>query len=577
MFILPPSLLEESILLDVIEYLPAGVFCKDADDNFRFVIWNAEMERIFSNDRRDMLGKNDYDFFEKEEANYYRQTDEKVMDGDKVVHIGRENVTTNSGIIIAHTIKVPVTLNDGRRLLLGIIEDISENENNKEKIFNYQFHLEQLVEEKTLELKQLAQTDLLTNLSNRRFFYETLETLLINNKSYTLIYLDLDRFKLINDTFGHNLGDIVLREIGIRLSSILDYFVSVGRIGGDEFALLIDNSINKNIDDICEIIFDLIIEPIIIENRIYKISCAMGLSNYPDDAKNAKQLLQFADNAMYFVKQKHTKKPYAYFNSIMHLNSKKEFEIEQAFYYAFLNKEFEIYYQPQYNIHSSNISGCEALIRWNSEILNNISPEIFIPASEISGDIHRITEFVISQVCKDLDFLKKYFNTDFNVSINLSTFNMDSGLLNRILEKTTKYNIDTSKITLEIVENNELASSDEILITLNNLRNAGFKISIDDFGTGYSSLSYLSKFDLDEVKIDKSFIQDYKDKKKATVIEAITAISNVYGYNIVAEGVETIEQLEYLKKIGIHSCQGYLFDKPMPFKNLLEKFHHQKK
>ena len=123
----------------------------------------------------------------------------------------------------------------------------------------------------------------------------------------------------------------------------------------------------------------------------------------------------------------------------------------------------------------------------------------------------------------------------------------------------------------------ELASSDEILITLNNLRNAGFKISIDDFGTGYSSLSYLSKFDLDEVKIDKSFIQDYKDKKKATVIEAITAISNVYGYNIVAEGVETIEQLEYLKKIGIHSCQGYLFDKPMPFKNLLEKFHHQKK
>lgn len=148
---------------------------------------------------------------------------------------------------------------------------------------------------------------------------------------------------------------------------------------------------------------------------------------------------------------------------------------------------------------------------------------------------------------------------------------MDLGLADRIIEKTKRYNLNTNKITLEIVENNELEFSNEILETLNNLKNAGFKISIDDFGTGYSSLSYLSKMNLDEIKIDKSFIQNYEDKKKSTIIEAIYAISRVYEYKIVAEGVETIDQLEYLKEIGIQICQGYLFDKPMPFHKLLEK------
>lgn len=255
----------------------------------------------------------------------------------------------------------------------------------------------------------------------------------------------------------------------------------------------------------------------------------------------------------------------------MHLNSKKEFEIEQALYYAFLNKELEVYYQPQYDINSRKIVGCEALIRWYSKTLKNVSPEVFIPASIVSGDICKITEFVISQVCKDLHFLKENYEVDFDISINLSTYDMDLGLADRIIEKTKRYNLNTNKITLEIVENNELEFSNEILETLNNLKNAGFKISIDDFGTGYSSLSYLSKMNLDEIKIDKSFIQNYEDKKKSTIIEAIYAISRVYEYKIVAEGVETIDQLEYLKEIGIQICQGYLFDKPMPFHKLLEK------
>ena len=165
-----------------------------------------------------------------------------------------------------------------------------------------------MIEEKTSELKKLAQTDLLTNLSNRRYFNEILDEQLQTNKSYTLIYLDLDRFKLINDSFGHDLGDFVLKEIGLRLSTILNYFVCIGRIGGDEFALLVENNTENDIDKICERIHDLIIEPIRIENRIYKISCSMGLVCYPADASNAKQLLQFADNAMYFVKKKSQKK-----------------------------------------------------------------------------------------------------------------------------------------------------------------------------------------------------------------------------------------------------------------------------
>ena len=567
-FHLPPSLLDESLLLDIIEYLPAGVFAKDQDNDFRFVIWNSEMERIFANQRSDMLGKNDYDFFMPAEADYYRATDTGVMAGGTVIDIPQERVNTSKGEIIAHTIKVPVTLRDGRRILLGILEDITDKVHSKQQIEHYQSHLESLVENRTRELRILASTDMFTQLSNRTHFFETLNQY-INTQSSTplsLIYLDLDRFKLINDTYGHDFGDEILTIFGNRLLSLREQVINIARIGGDEFAILVNASIeSKHVDAICQKISHIFDEKIHLNQRTYSIGGSMGLCGYPQDALNARQMLQRADMAMYHTKYGKQQRKWARFSDQMQSQSLRELEIEQGLKYAIQNRELFVLYQPQFSAADPTLMlGMEALVRWNSPSLGLVPPSVFIPISEITGFIHQISDFVMNQVCKDLtEVIALGFDAP-RISINFSATELDENTAQRIESILEFYQLPPSLFTIEITENSKIKGHQSIFKQLRPLRARGMRISIDDFGTGYSSLAYISELEIDEIKIDQSFVQSALDNPKhESIVKAIIGIGQAFGYKIIAEGVETAAQLTALQQYDDLTVQGFLFSHPV--------------
>lgn len=570
------TLLNESLLLEVIENLPAGVFAKDASDDYRFVIWNKEMERIFANDRSEMLGKNDYDFFGKEEADYYRRCDIEVVENQRIIDIPSEVVTTKAGKIIAHTIKVPTKLPDGRLLLLGILEDITQLHEAKKQIEHYQKHLEELVEKRTKELEVLASTDMLTQLANRQSFVNTVESLISDEQAepFTLVYLDLDRFKLLNDTYGHDLGDELLTAVGKRLASLAEHFQVIGRIGGDEFALVIPSDIlSLHVDQICQLIAHSFSEPFELKNRHYFIGCSIGLSGYPHDAKTFKQLLQHADTAMYHVKHNRHKQCWQRYTIQMESTAHLELQIEQNIKNGLKNKEFSIVYQPQFcakEIHK--IVGVEALIRWSSPLLGHISPAVFIPVAEMCGLIHDVTEFVLTQVCRDIQALQHQGIRLPSVSVNLSVKDLDIGLPARIEAILDQYGVGFDQVCLEITESIKWDGKYDFTHIIQPLRDRGMRVSIDDFGTGYSSLSYFSMISVDEVKIDRLFVQMSEDRH-ASVIQAVIGIGQAFGFESVAEGVETSDQLEFLVECGIDRLQGFFLSKPLGLDQLLTLLH----
>lgn len=572
-FQLPPSLLDQSVLLDVIEHLPAGVFAKDQDDEFRFVIWNREMEAIFATPREAMLGKNDYDFFPENEADYYRETDVSVMNGGVVIDIPNETVTTQRGEIVAHTIKVPVVLNDGRRILLGILEDITESLENKRRIAAYQNHLEALVEQRTKALRQLASTDTLTGLSNRAHFFAILEERISaeNPGAFSLIYLDLDRFKLVNDTYGHDFGDRILQIIGERLRGKSGELIHVARIGGDEFAILLNVHVGSpRVDETCGDLVRLLNERIELDGRVFHVEGAMGICGFPDDASTPRQMLQHADMAMYHAKHGHQPRRWFRFLQDLHLKSSRELEIEQGLLQSIANSELSLEYQPQFlAADPAQMTGLEALVRWKSPLLGNVSPAIFIPVAEMIGFVANITDFVLNTVCTDMKRLDAQGIHLPRVSVNMSATELDAGAAERTSECLRRHGISPARITLEITENAPVVGKSGIFSAFDRLRQAGLRISIDDFGTGYSSLAYISDLNIDEVKIDRSFVSGYPESAKSeSIIRAIVGIGKAFGYEIVAEGVENEDQLRELACFEGLTVQGYFTARPAPLARL---------
>lgn len=566
-----PALLDDTLLMDVIENLPIGVFGKDANDNYRFVIWNKKIEAIFGNHRKQMLGKTDYDFFEKNEADYYRQTDVAVMEKGEVVDIQIEQVSTSFGTILAHTVKVPVKLKDGTNLLLGILEDITELEESKAKIREYQEYLEKMVQERTKELEKISQTDSLTGLANRYYLMGELERLVQskNQQEGFLIYLDLDRFKLINDTLGHDVGDQLLSVVGERLKSLDNSLV--GRIGGDEFAILVKQQTSfSDIETLCSVIQEKVKKPIILTRGTFSIDCSMGISCYPKDGETPNILLQCADIAMYYAKKKHYGQKWEYFNPKMKESSQREFIVEQMLLMAFENDEFYVVYQPQFCINNpSVITGLEALIRWNNSQLGQVSPDEFVPVLEANGHIKRLSDFVINEVAIFLSNHDPKWEFIPRVSINLSALEINMSLPSRVESILNAHDIALERITLEITESLKLFNSEDAKQALQSLQARGVRISMDDFGKGYSSLSYLGDIGVNEVKIDKEFIMNYKDKKKSAIIEAVVALSSVYEFRVVAEGVEDEASLDYLRSIKCPYGQGFLVSKPLPMEEVI--------
>ena len=424
------------------------------------------------------------------------------------------------------------------------------------------------LKEKEARLNKLAFYDSLTRLPNRQHFLDKLKTTIeaaaSENRNIFVVFIDLDNFKKINDSMGHYYGDILLSEISHRFSKIIHEPCFLGRLGGDEFSIIIQGVTElQQVETYMQELMDCLKDPVMLNNTAFRVSASLGVSIFPENGSRVDELLRNADTAMYMAKYT-GKNNYKLFNQSMGANLIKKINIENKLVTAIENDEFYLVYQPQFSLKEYNVRGFEALIRWNNSELGHVSPMDFIPLAEETGYITSIGKWVLQTACSRFRSIQKEFNYYGTISVNISAVQFkDPQFLNLIKDILNETGLDPKYLELEITETVFIDSFENAIKTFNELKKLGIKISLDDFGTGYSSLSYLQQLPIDTLKIDKSFIRalGQEDSKNSLVIPIISLVHNM---NIltVAEGVETEEQLNYLKDGGCDCIQGFLLGKP---------------
>jgi len=430
-------------------------------------------------------------------------------------------------------------------------------------------------------MRQLAYYDSLTSLPNRQLFTEQLELLLKISKRdksiLALLFLDLDNFKRINDSLGHTAGDMLLREVGARLSSciresdlISQYFdpeskIDVSRLGGDEFTVVLYKLEEPKIAGIvAERLLESLQTPMLIDGHEIVITPSIGIAIAPQDADTVEDLLKRADTAMYHAKTT-GKNSYSFYSSAMKGTSVGRLKLEADLRRAVEREEMVLYYQPQVNIETGDISGAEALIRWNHPELGLVPPARFIPLAEEMGLIVQIGAWTLLEACRQCKAFHDQGLKLQKVAVNVSSLQFNSAFIELVNQVLIETKLEPHLLELELTEGVIMSNAKSSIQSLHELKKLGCTLSVDDFGTGYSSLSYLSQFPLDELKIDRSFVIDYnKSENNAHLVSAIIAMGKSLNLRMVAEGVDDIEQFNFLRKKGIQVIQGYLFSKPIP-------------
>lgn len=424
------------------------------------------------------------------------------------------------------------------------------------------------------ELEELTQSDLLTNILNRNAFNELLFEKVNNSiHSHAILFIDLDRFKQINDNLGNEVGDQILIEVTNRINSIAGSSDIFARYGADEFVFSRSNiEYQKEAANLAKDITKLFNKPFLINDTEVYVTASIGISIFPQDGKDIEKLINKADKAMYFAKQ-NGRNQYAFYFDDLKKDSKRIIVLEAELRKAIQNKDFFIHYQPKIGLAKQDIIGVEALVRWNNVKLGFVSPAEFIPIAEDTGLIIPLSEVILEKVC--LDILESRSQGKIHilpVSINIASvhFQQDD-FIERINSILMQYNCSPHLLELELTERTVMKDSDDIVNKLVKLKAMGFKISIDDFGTGYSSLSYLNRFPLNYLKIDKSFIQQITNlQDKQAIVETIILMAHRLHIKVVAEGVETIGQVKLLQQMGCDIIQGYYYSKPLAAKELMD-------
>ena len=387
-----------------------------------------------------------------------------------------------------------------------------------------------------------------------------------------ILFIDLDRFKVINDSLGHSIGDELLKIIASRIKKVLRDSDIISRMGGDEFIVVLDSSRDKNsASHICQRILNIVKESINIDNNILNTSASIGVAVYPEDGEDYTTLIKNADTAMYHAKNL-GKNNYQFYNEQLSFNVNELLKMEQALKDAITNNELSLKYQPQYDLITKEIIAFEALTRWDSKELGSISPSKFIPIAEDTNLIIEIGKFIFETACKDYIELKKVNKNLQHIAINISSIQFkDENFVDDIVRIVNRYNINPSEIELEVTERYIMEHSKNNINTIHKFRNLGFRFSIDDFGTGYSSMAYLTKFPIDVIKVDKTFIDGIpKDNNNVQISKAIIALSKSLNYKVIAEGIEYSSQESFLSSIKCDYGQGYLFSKPLSLENALK-------
>jgi diguanylate cyclase (GGDEF)-like protein/PAS domain S-box-containing protein len=407
----------------------------------------------------------------------------------------------------------------------------------------------------------LAYHDELTNLPNRRNLEKVMASFFIKDEAFSLIYLDFDRFKRINDTFGHSFGDKILVQIGKKLAEVVPEECLVSRIGGDEFAILVTGG--NRPDMIAKEIVQAFQSPLFAEGMEFLITASIGISSYPKDTNNLELLLKYADMAMYKAKENGANH-FQFFDQSMVDHNLNKFELENDLRNAINTESLTVFYQPKYNATTNEITGAEALARWKHPRHGMIPPGVFIPIAEEANLIVPLERLIIRQVFRQLVKWKEQGFRVPRTSINISIIHFYQEDFVKFMQLTLKeYNLYGELIEIEVTESIMIKKEDSINAQLQALREIGIEVSIDDFGTGYSSLSYLSKLSVDRLKIDQSFISHSQENRE--IISTIVSMATNLKLKVIAEGVETESQIDLLKSLGCQEVQGYFYSPPLPF------------
>ncbi|MGB0662562.1 MAG: bifunctional diguanylate cyclase/phosphodiesterase, partial [Pontibacterium sp.] len=426
--------------------------------------------------------------------------------------------------------------------------------------------LQQVVDEQTKELKQLATYDSLTHLPNRRYLNEQAERVCMESQRYhtpaAFLIIDLDDFKKINDVFGHAMGDQVLKEVSKRLKACVRESDLVARLGGDEFAVLLHHTGNEFVlNNIIHSINKVVCEPIEIYGQAFTVSTSIGVAVLPKDGPDFASTYRHADMAMYAAKEK-GKNSYHFYNEALQESAIEKLNIQAALAQAAVNNEFRLLLQPIVYISNGIPAGYEALIRWQHPQRGFLTPDKFIDIAEETNAIFDLGYWVIEEACR---LIKEHKVTQW-VSVNLSPkqFN-DARLVRKIGAIINKYDIDPSLLELEVTESCLIDDSESAIKTLHKIKALGLTIALDDFGTGYSSLSLLKQLPVDILKIDRSFVTELEtDTRDRNIVTGMNTMAHQLGIRVVAEGIETVTQLALLKRMGCDYGQGYYFSKPLP-------------
>jgi len=417
--------------------------------------------------------------------------------------------------------------------------------------------------------------DLLTGLPNRILFNERLLISLANARSnrekLAVMFLDLDRFKKINDTLGHEVGDRLLKAVALRLTDCIRDTDILARWGGDEFTLLLPKISSAECSaETAQRILDALKPPFLLGNDYLHITSSIGIALYPDDGEDAETLIKNADAALYSAKAK-GRNNYQFYTRNINAEASELLFLENRLHHAWERGEFLVYYQPKVNINTGKITGMEALVRWQSPELGFVSPVKFIPIAEENGLIVPIGEWVLRTACRQNKAWLDAGLPPMRIAVNISARQLQQpDLVEMVAQVLAETKLESGFLELEITETTAMQNVDFTREILKKLNTMGVRIAIDDFGTGYSSLNYLKKFPIQTIKIDRSFVRDMTvDLYDVAIAKAVIALGQSLNMSVVAEGVETLEQLECLRQLGCEEMQGYLFSEPLPDKDAI--------
>ena len=536
----------------IINLLPDLIWLKDCDG--KYLAYNQKFKNFISINDDEIIGKTDNDFLDSSCAKSSYKYDQKVMEiKESITYEEVLKFKDGSYKGFYETIKIPIMEDNGKvSAILCIARDTSERKARED------------------QLSQYAKYDILTGVANRTLFMERLTHLLAQriqpDKYHAVLFIDLDHFKNINDTFGHSIGDRVLKMVSQKLQKSIRKGDTVSRHGGDEFAILLEN-LKSPIDaaKIAQNILDVLKKPLLIKEHHFHITTSIGITIAPTDSTDAETLLRFADIAMYKAKN-NGRDNYAFYTHDLSKQAQERITLEEDLYKAIKNNEFVLYYQSQINASTKQIVGAEALIRWKHPTKGLIMPITFIPIAESSGQIISIGKWVIKQAMKDMSEWKSKGLPIEILSINLSVRQLnDKAILDIIKDTLKKTGCKPEWIEFEVTEGYAMSDHQAATSLLEEINKLGFKISIDDFGTGYSSLAYLKRLPIQKIKIDQSFLQDIPgDIDDESIVSAVIHIAKSLNLNIIAEGVETSPQQDFLLEHGCIHAQGYLYTRPMP-------------